>query len=68
MSIDKNTVLKVARLARLRVAEAEADVLAGELSKILTMAAELNAVKTDGIEPLTSVIEMEMPGNWLTLQ
>lgn len=61
MSIDKNTVLKVARLARIRTSDAEAEVLAGELSKILDMIKQLNEVNTDGIEPMTSVIEMQMP-------
>ena len=61
MSIDKNTVMKVARLARLRTTDAEAEVLAGELNNILKMIAQLDEVKTDGVEPMTSVIEMELP-------
>lgn len=58
MSIDKTTVVKVARLARLKTSEAEAEVLAGELNNILKMIAELDQVKTDGVEPMTSVIDM----------
>jgi aspartyl-tRNA(Asn)/glutamyl-tRNA(Gln) amidotransferase subunit C len=61
MSIDKNTVKKVARLARIRISDDEVDVLSGELSKILAMIEQLNEVKTDGVEPMTSVIEMQMP-------
>ncbi|MCE9507501.1 MAG: Asp-tRNA(Asn)/Glu-tRNA(Gln) amidotransferase subunit GatC [Alphaproteobacteria bacterium] len=61
MSIDKNTVKKVARLARIRISDDEVDVLSGELSKILAMIGQLNEVKTDGVEPMTSVIEMQMP-------
>lgn len=61
MSIDKNTVKKVARLARIKATEAETEVLSGELSKILKMIEQLNEVKTDGVEPMTSVIEMQMP-------
>lgn len=60
MSIDKNTVTKIARLARIKVEEGEKDKLAGELSNILKMIEELNAVNTDGVEPLTSVVQMEM--------
>lgn len=60
MSIDKNTVRKVARLARIRTSEAEAEVLSAELSKIMTMIGQLAEVNTDGVEPMTSVIEMEM--------
>jgi aspartyl-tRNA(Asn)/glutamyl-tRNA(Gln) amidotransferase subunit C len=61
MSIDKNTVRKVAKLARIRTTEAEEEVLAAELNNILTMIAELDAVKTDGVDPLTSVIDMDLP-------
>jgi aspartyl-tRNA(Asn)/glutamyl-tRNA(Gln) amidotransferase subunit C len=61
MSIDINTVRKVAKLARIRTTDAEAEVLSGELSKILKMIEQLNEVNTDGVEPMTSVIEMKMP-------
>lgn len=61
MSIDKNTVRKVAKLARLKVTEAEEETLAGELGKILSMIEELNSANTDGVEPLTSVIDMHYP-------
>jgi len=60
MSIDKNTVTKIARLARIKVEEGEKDKLAGELSNILKMIEELNAVNTEGVEPLTSVVQMDM--------
>jgi len=61
MSIDKNTVRKVARLARIRTSDAEAEVLSVELSKIMTMIGQLSEVDTDGVEPMTSFIEMQMP-------
>lgn len=60
MSIDKNTVGKIARLARIKVTEQEKDVLSAELSNILKMIEELNAVNTEGVEPLTSVVQMQM--------
>ena len=60
MSIDKTTVTKIARLARIKVEEGEKDKVAGELSNILKMIEELNAVNTDGVEPLTSVVQMQM--------
>lgn len=60
-TIDRATVRKVARLARIRTSEAEEETLAEELSKILAMVSELNAVDTDGIAPLTSVIDMALP-------
>ncbi len=60
-AIDRATIRKVARLARIRTAEAEEETLAQELSKILAMVSELNEVDTTGIEPLTSVIDMDLP-------
>ncbi len=61
MSIDKNTVRKVAKLARIRTTDAEEEVLARELNNILGLVAQLNEVNTDGVEPLTSVIDMNLP-------
>lgn len=61
MSLDINTVRKVARLARIRTTDAEAEKLSGELGNILKMIEQLNEVNTDGIEPMTSVIEMKAP-------
>lgn len=61
MSLDITTVKKVARLARLRTTDAEAEKLSGELGNILKMIEQLNEVNTDGIEPMTSVIEMKLP-------
>ncbi len=60
MSIDKNTVTKIARLARIKVEDSEKERLAVELSNILKMIEELDAVNTDGVEPLTSVVQMQM--------
>lgn len=61
MSIDKNTIGKIAKLARIRVTEQDKEVLSGELSKILKMIEELNAVNTDGVEPMTSVVDVMLP-------
>ncbi len=55
--MDKQTVLKVARLARLKVTEDEADQLAGQLSGIFKWVEQLGAINTDGVEPMTSVVD-----------
>lgn len=55
MTIDIATVNKIARLARLKVPEAEKQQVAGELSKIVQWVEQLNEVDVSGIEPLTSV-------------
>jgi aspartyl-tRNA(Asn)/glutamyl-tRNA(Gln) amidotransferase subunit C len=60
MSIDKATVTKIARLARLRVAESEKDGLAGELSGILAFIEQLNEIDTKGVEPMTSVVALPL--------
>mgnify|MGYP001127040356 CR=1 FL=1 len=61
MAIDKDTARRVAHLARIEVAEADLDHLAGELSAILGFMDELNEVDIDGVEPMTSVTPMALP-------
>lgn len=54
--MDKQTVLKVARLARLQLSEARAEALTKDLSGIFKWIEQLNAIDTSGIEPMASVI------------
>ncbi len=61
MSIDTETARKVAKLARIRVAEADLPKLAGELSGILGFMEQLNEVDVSGIEPMVSVTPMRLP-------
>lgn len=56
MSIDEATVRRVAKLARLKVNEADVPQLAGELGKIFSWIEELQEVDVTGVEPLTSVL------------
>ena len=60
MSIDIDTARKVAKLARIRVAEAELPALATQLSGILGFMAQLTEVDVTGIEPMTSVTPMRL--------
>lgn len=60
MSIDQATVRHIARLARIRVSDEEAQQLEGELSSILTWVEQLDEVDTADVAPMTSVIEVEM--------
>lgn len=60
MSVDIATVKRVARLARIAVSEEDASRMAGELSNILGFVEQLNEVDVAGVEPMTSVIPMEM--------
>jgi aspartyl-tRNA(Asn)/glutamyl-tRNA(Gln) amidotransferase subunit C len=60
-SINAAVVRKVARLARLKVIPTEEETLAQELSGILKMIGELDSANTDGVEPLTAVVDMPYP-------
>ena len=60
MSVDVDTVKRVARLARIRVSDEEAEPLAGELNAILGFVAQLDEVDVTGVEPMTSVLPMPM--------
>ncbi len=61
MSLDKDTVRKIAILARIRVPEDALDGLSGELSHIIGWVEQLNEVDTKGVEPMTSVADMDWP-------
>ena len=60
MSVDTETVRRVARLARIALNEAELEPLAGELNSILGWVEQLGEVDVDGVEPLTSVTPMAL--------
>ena len=61
MALDKTTVARIARLARIKVPEGELAPLAGELSAIMTWIEQLNEVDTSAIEPMTSVADLSLP-------
>ncbi len=61
MAIDAATVRKVARLARLAQPEETLEKLAGELNGIMNWIEQLNEVDTDGVEPMTSVVQVPTP-------
>jgi len=60
MSVDKDTVKRVAHLARIAVSDDEAEALQSDLNAILGFVEQLNAVDVRGVEPMTSVIGMPM--------
>ena len=60
MSVDQNTVRRIARLARIAVSDEEVPHLQGELNAILSFVEQLNEVDVSGVEPMTSVIPMTM--------
>jgi aspartyl-tRNA(Asn)/glutamyl-tRNA(Gln) amidotransferase subunit C len=60
MSVDADTVRRIAHLARIAVTEAEVPHLQGELNAMLAFVEQLSEVNIDGVEPMTSVMPMEM--------
>jgi len=61
MAIDAATVRKVAKLARIAEPEEKLELLARELSAILNWIEQLNEVDTDGVEPMTTSVAMQLP-------
>jgi aspartyl-tRNA(Asn)/glutamyl-tRNA(Gln) amidotransferase subunit C len=61
MSLDRAAVRHIATLARIRVSDAEADALVGELGKILAWVEQLGEVDTAGVEPMASVVARRLP-------
>ncbi len=57
MSVDTDTVRRIARLARLAVAEEDLAPMARELNVILGWAEQLNEVDTSNVAPMTSAAE-----------
>ncbi len=61
MSVDTATVKRVAKLSRIAITDERAESMREELNTILGFVEQLNDVDVDGVEPMTSVVDMEMP-------
>ncbi|BDW84591.1 MULTISPECIES: Asp-tRNA(Asn)/Glu-tRNA(Gln) amidotransferase subunit GatC [Roseicyclus] len=61
MSIDRATAAKVAKLARIRVEEADLPALADEFNAILGFIEQLQELDVSDVEPMTSVTPMRLP-------
>ena len=60
MSVDSNTVKRVARLSRIALNDDEVPHLQSELNAMLDFVEQLNEVDVTGIEPMISVIPMAL--------
>ncbi len=58
MTISKQDVLHVARLARLEIDEAKVNTFAGQLAKILEHVDMLNQIDTEGVKPTSHAIDL----------
>lgn len=61
MSLDKQAVAKIARLARIKVDEADQTAIAQDLSGIIDWVEQLAEVDTDDVPQMTSVAAMRLP-------
>ena len=57
MSIDLKTIKHISKLSRISVDDQKAEKLANDLNSIFKFIEKLNELKTDNIEPLTSIAE-----------
>ncbi len=60
MSVDTATVKRVAKLSRIAITDERAESMQAELNTILGFVEQLQEVDVDGIEPMTSVVDMDM--------
>ena len=58
--VDPKNISKIAKLARIKVSNNEAQNLATDLTKIFDWIEQLNEVNTENVIPMTSVTEMAM--------
>ena len=60
MSVDKDTVRRIARLARIALEEARVEPMVNELNGILAWVEQLKEVNVEGVAPMTSVVEQRL--------
>ena len=60
MPVSTEQVRHIAKLARIAMSDEEVERLAPELNNILGWVEQLGEVNTDGVEPLTAVIDQKL--------
>jgi aspartyl-tRNA(Asn)/glutamyl-tRNA(Gln) amidotransferase subunit C len=60
MSVTNEQVRHIAKLARIAMSDEEIERLAPELNNILDWVEQLAEVNTEGVEPLTAVIDLKL--------
>jgi aspartyl-tRNA(Asn)/glutamyl-tRNA(Gln) amidotransferase subunit C len=60
MSIDKETIKHISKLARISIDDKKIDNLSKDLSSIIKFIEKLNKLNTDDIKPLTSIIDASL--------
>jgi aspartyl-tRNA(Asn)/glutamyl-tRNA(Gln) amidotransferase subunit C len=57
MAVDRDTVKRIAHLARLAIDDKQAATMVQELNALLAWVEQLQEVDVEGVEPMTSVVE-----------
>ena len=60
MTVDKDTVRRIAKLSRIALDEARVAPMVDELNGIFTWVEQLNAVNVEGVPQMTSVVEQRL--------
>lgn len=60
MSVDRDTVCRIAKLARLALEDERVEPMMHELNGILAWVEQLEEVDVEGVPPLTSVVEQHL--------
>ena len=60
MAVDKDTVRRIAKLAHIALEESRVPAMMAELNGILAWVAQLEEVKVEGVEPMTSVVAQKL--------
>jgi aspartyl-tRNA(Asn)/glutamyl-tRNA(Gln) amidotransferase subunit C len=60
MSVSKDQVRHVAKLARIAMTDEELDPMTGEINGVLDWIEQLGEVDATGVEPMTSVVEAKL--------
>ena len=57
MSVDRADIAKLAKLARIAISDDAADEVANRISNVLAMVDQLQAVDTEGVEPMAHPLD-----------
>ena len=60
MSVDKETVRRIAKLARIALDDSQAAAMEHELNALLAWVEQLQEVNVEGVQPMTSVVEQRL--------
>ena len=58
MAIDRDTVIRVANLARLELTDTEMEQMTGQMAGIVPFVEKINELDTEGIEPAAHVLDV----------